>query len=104
MSDSENEAPTLPAGLQAYRRTPVFDENSLPAALRRQHQTKAGVWGLIHVLEGQLRYRTFDPASETVLTPQKQGVVRPQQFHEVEPLGPMRMFVEFHAAPEKIPS
>ena len=104
MSDSKNEAATLPDGLQAYRRTPVFDENSLPAALRRQHQTKAGVWGLIHVLEGQLRYRTFDPASETVLTPQQQGVVRPQQFHEVEPLGPVRMFVEFHAAPESVPS
>lgn len=100
MSDSE----TLPAGLQAYRRTPVFDENSLPAALRRHHQTKAGVWGLIHVLEGRLRYRTFDPDSETVLTPQQQGVVRPQQFHEVEPLGPVRMFVEFHAVPETSPS
>lgn len=99
MSDSE----TLPAGVQAYRRTPVFDENSLPAALRRQHQTKAGVWGLIHVLEGRLRYRTFDPDSEIVLTPQQQGVVRPQQFHEVEPLGPVRMFVEFHAAPENLP-
>ncbi len=93
----------LPPGLRAYRRTPTFDQGTLPAALRRQHQTKAGVWGLIHVLEGRLRYRTFDPDSETVLTPQVRGVVRPQQLHEVEPLGSMRMFVEFHAAPEDIP-
>ena len=93
----------LPPGLQAYRRTPVFDQDTLPAALRRQHQTKPGVWGLIHVLDGQLRYRTYDPFSEAVLTPETRGVVRPQQFHDVEPLGPMRMFVEFHAAGEDIP-
>jgi hypothetical protein len=52
------------------------------------------------VIEGRLHYRTFDPASETELTPRKPGVVRPGQLHEVEPLVPMRMFVEFYAAAE----
>jgi hemoglobin len=88
----------LPAGMKAYKRTPVFDQESLPAGLRRSHCTKAGVWALIHVLQGSLQYRTFDPASETELTPQKPGVVRPGQLHEVQPLGPVRMFVEFYAA------
>jgi tellurite resistance-related uncharacterized protein len=88
----------LPAGLKAYKRTPVFDQDSLPAGLRRQHRTKAGVWARVHVLEGRLRYRTFDPTSETVLTPHKPGIIEPEQPHEVEPLGPMRMFVEFYAA------
>src|SRR3546814_1000811 len=37
-----------------YRSTPVFDETSLPAALRGEHRTKAGVWGLIRVLEGKI--------------------------------------------------
>jgi len=88
----------LPPGLTAYKRTPVFDQDSLPAGLRRSHRTKTGVWGLIHVIEGRLHYRTFDPASETELAPGKPGVVRPGQLHEVEPLGPVRMFVEFYAA------
>jgi tellurite resistance-related uncharacterized protein len=88
----------LPAGMKAYKRTPVFDQESLPAGLRRRHCTKAGVWALIHVLQGSLQYRTFDPASETDLTPQKPGVARPGQLHEVQPLGPVRMFVEFYAA------
>lgn len=35
-------------------RTPVFDENTLPAALRREHRTKPGVWGVIRVLDGRL--------------------------------------------------
>ena len=35
-----------------YKRTAVFDENTLPAGLRREHRTKPGVWGVIRVLDG----------------------------------------------------
>ncbi len=90
----------LPAGLVAYKRTPVFDQDSLPAGLRRRHRTRAGVWALIHVVEGALRFRSFDPAEETVLFPGRPAAVGPEQAHEVEPLGPLRMFVEFHATPQ----
>jgi len=27
-----------------YKCTPVFDENTLPAGLRKEHRTKPGVW------------------------------------------------------------
>jgi tellurite resistance-related uncharacterized protein len=87
----------LPAGLTAYKRTPVFDQDTLPAGLRRQHRTRPGVWGVIHVLDGRLLYRVLEPPAETILLPGTPGIVQPQQPHEVEPLGPMRMFVEFHA-------
>lgn len=88
----------LPAGLVAYKRTPVFDQDSLPAGLRRAHRTRAGVWALIHVLEGRLRFRNTEPAEETILEAGTAGVVQPERAHEVEPIGPMRMYVEFHAA------
>lgn len=88
----------LPPGLTAYKRTPVFDQDSLPAGLRREHRTKAGVWALIHIVEGSVRYRILDPLSETILTPEHPGIVQPEQPHEVEALGAMRMFVEFYAA------
>jgi tellurite resistance-related uncharacterized protein len=88
----------LPAGLTAYKQTPVFDQDSLPAGLRREHRTKAGVWALIHVVEGSLRYRILDPPSEEILTVGTPGVVKPEQPHEVDPLGPMRMYVEFFSA------
>lgn len=88
----------LPEGLAAYKRTPVFDQDSLPAGLRREHRTKAGVWALIHVVEGRLRYRILDPLSEQILTPAMPGIVQPEQPHEVDPLGPVRMFVEFYSA------
>ena len=96
--------PQLPAGLVAYKRTPLFDQDSLPAGLRREHRTKAGVWALIHVVEGRLRYRILDPLSEEILCPGTPGVVRPEQPHEVEPLGPVRLFVAFYAAERPDPA
>lgn len=79
-----------------YRSTPVFDEATLPAGLRREHRTKSGVWGVIRVLEGRLRYQVLDPASEAILDPTRPGLVLPDQPHLVEPLGAMRMQVEFY--------
>lgn len=85
----------LPPGVSAYKRTPEFNQDTLPAGLRREHRTKAGVWALIHVVEGSLRYRILEPFSEQLLTTGTPGVVVPEQPHEVEPIGTMRMFVEF---------
>jgi tellurite resistance-related uncharacterized protein len=82
-----------------YRSTPVFDEASLPAGLRSRHSTKAGVWGVIRVLEGRLRLTVLEPEGETVLDPSNPGLVLPEQPHFVEPLGPMRMQVDFHSEP-----
>ncbi len=79
-----------------YKRTPVFDENTLPAGLRREHRTRPGVWGVIRVLDGQVRYRVSDPASEMILEPGRPGRVLPDVPHLVEPLGPMRMQIEFY--------
>lgn len=79
-----------------YKSTPVFDEMTLPAALRREHRTKAGTWGVIRVLEGRLCYQILDPTSKAILEPGRPGLVLPEQPHFVEPLGPMRMQVEFY--------
>ena len=79
-----------------YKCTPIFDENTLPAGLRKEHRTKPGVWGLIRVLDGRLRYHVLDPASESILNPDCPGLVLPDQPHFVEPIGAMRMRVEFY--------
>ena len=79
-----------------YKSTPVFDENTLPAGLRREHRTKTGVWGVIRVLQGRLRYRVLEPVSETILDSDHPGLVVPDQPHMVEPLGAMQMRVEFY--------
>ena len=84
---------------QPYRSTPVFDETTLPAALRSRHSTKAGVWGMVRVLEGRVRLTYLDPPSEAVLDPATPGLLLPQQPHFVEPLGPMKMQVDFYDQP-----
>ena len=88
--------PPLSSTATPYARTAVFDENSLPAALRRKHRIKPGAWGVIRVLEGRLRYHVLDPTSETILEPGHPGLVLPDQAHRVDPLGPMRMQIEFY--------
>ena len=95
----------LPPGLVAYRRTPVFDANTIPAGLRREHRTRPGVWAVINVLAGKLRFRTLPPDPElhggTCLSAGQHVVIAPGQLHEVEPDGPVRFFVEFYRADER---
>jgi len=90
----------LPADARAYKRTEVFSETTVPAALLRAHTTKAGTWGLIHVLEGRLGYRIDDPrrprAYEELAPLTPPGIVEPTILHRVELLGPVRFYVEFH--------
>lgn len=82
--------------MAAYRSTPVFDEISLPAALRADHRTKAGTWGVITILEGEVRLTYAEPLEQRVLAPGRPGLVRPEQTHFVTPMGAMRMRVDFH--------
>lgn len=86
----------LPAGLTPIKQTPVFNEQTMPPGLRRNHCTAAGVWGVIRVIEGRLFFRTIAPAAEQIIDPQHCVVVQPGQLHEVEPLGRVRFFIEFY--------
>jgi tellurite resistance-related uncharacterized protein len=79
-----------------YRSTPVFDEKTLPEALKREHRTKDGVWGVIRVLEGKLKFVLAESGTETILTPDRPGLVQPQQTHRVEPLSKLRMQIDFY--------
>ena len=92
----------LPTHLHSYKRTPSFTEATVPAGLLGEHATKDGVWGLIHVEKGQLRYVLADPrrgASSVLITADSPpGVVEPTIVHRVQPAGPVRFHVEFFRA------
>jgi tellurite resistance-related uncharacterized protein len=86
----------MPEGLASYSRTKSFGAADVPERLRSSHSTKAGVWGLIHVASGRLRYvvdaldgKTFD------LDPDHPGVIAPEMLHHVEPDGDVVFSVEF---------
>ncbi len=82
-----------------YKATPVFDEASLPQAIREAHRTKPGVWGLLRVLDGQLGLIFHDPRRTVQVTPAEPAVIPPEAEHHVELAGPMRMQVEFYREP-----
>lgn len=91
----EGGAPATVAHPTPYKCTPIFDENTLPAGLRREHRTKSGIWGVIRMFEGRLRYQTLGQAS-VILDPDHPGLVLPDVPHLVEPLGAIRMQIEFY--------
>ena len=87
----------LPEGVAPYARTATFSTRSIPEKLRKSHQTKAGTWAKIVVLEGRLRYRILEPGlREFELSPDHPGVVQPEVPHEVEAMGDVRFYVEFY--------
>lgn len=93
----------LPEDLHSYKRTPSFTEATVPSGLLSEHATKDGVWGLIHVEYGKLRYVVADrrrKPSEALLTSLSEpGIVEPTIVHRVEPVGAVRFHVEFLRSP-----
>lgn len=79
-----------------YGSSPVFDEHSLPDSLRHKHSTKDGTWGLLRVLEGEVRLVFLDPPSERLVTVDDPAPIPPQSPHFVKVVGPMKMQVEFY--------
>jgi len=87
---------SLPEQVVSYKQTPEFNENTIPAGLLKHHQTKAGVWGKIVVLSGNLLYTIEQPFEEILLDSNFFGVVEPAVLHQVKPVGPVRFYVEFY--------
>lgn len=87
----------LPASVARYKQTAIFTEDSVPAALLRDHRTKRGVWAEIIVDEGKLEYTC--ERGTFVLRPGITGIVEPEQPHHVRLLGPVRFHVWFSAEP-----
>jgi len=86
---------SLPDGLNAYKRTPVFTEKTVPQGLLNDHNTKAGVWGQINVKSGALTYVIASTGQSHILEQGIIGTVIPEQRHHVTPIGPVEFFVEF---------
>ncbi len=91
----------FPDGLVFYKKTPVFDESSIPAGLLKDHATKTGTWGLIKVQAGQLLYTAGE--RQQVLDESVTGVVVPNMLHNVARLENVRFCVEFYRKESNLP-
>jgi tellurite resistance-related uncharacterized protein len=70
----------------AVVRTAHFDDESLPAGLRRDHKVAAGVWAVLRVVRGSARFTmATDPPLERVLAAGESQPIPPDVLHAVAP-------------------
>ena len=92
----------LPQGAVKHKETKRFTAETVPAALTRNHDTKAGVWGLICVDAGTLDLDIGDPVRETLkLNKGDSGVVQPEEVHKVTLHPDAEFHVEFYSVESK---
>ena len=91
--------PIVPAYLVEARRTPLFDNESLPAALAKSHRTT--VWAEIHVRSGGVRYVDLegDSPRDLHLATGDCAVIVPGVEHYIEPSTDATFFVQFYREP-----
>ena len=93
----------IPSDYVNYKSTPVFDKQTVPKMFLHLHNTKAGVYGKINVLSGQLKFYGFkdrrgDVEKELVIKSGETGISPPQYWHKVELLSDDTCFkVDFWA-------
>ena len=93
----------IPAHWVVRRSTPFFTNENVPHALLTHHNTAAGVFGQLCVMEGTVTYYGF--ADETAETPEITLVIRagefatspPQYWHRVELSEDARFNIHFWA-------
>lgn len=95
-----SKAPSMPPGLTHYKTTPSFTATTVPESLLIAHRIKDGVWGLLRVVKGRLRYCIdIDPPRALVVERGSTAVIEPGKLHHVELLDAETEFlIEFHRA------
>lgn len=96
----------IPKDWTVRRSTPFFTKESVPAALLSHHNTAAGVFGQICVMEGQVTYFGF--ADESTTEPEVKVVIKagqfatspPQYWHRVELSDDAQFNINFWSSPE----
>lgn len=68
----------IPADWKVKRSTPFFTKENVPAALLSHHNTAAGVFGQLCVMEGTVTYYGF--ANEQATEPEKKVVIHAGQL------------------------
>lgn len=87
----------LPKSVSKYSSSPVFDKDSVPQALRKEHRTKPGVWAKAIVLEGSIDF-IFEDKPDDPITIQAGNfaIAEPEVPHHVNVTGPVKFQLEFY--------
>jgi tellurite resistance-related uncharacterized protein len=89
----------LPEDLVVARTAGPFDEDTLPAGLRRTHLVADRTWGLLRVLEGNVAFNALDV--DRALVAGDEQPIPPGVPHRLGLDGPVRLEVDFFVPPER---
>ncbi|WP_299798495.1 DUF1971 domain-containing protein [uncultured Shewanella sp.] len=81
----------VPKGYVNYHSTCVFTTKSMPKVLLEPHYTRVGVYGLLHVICGELRFygyadKSAKPEKVVLVKANETAISHPQYWHRFEPL------------------
>jgi RimJ/RimL family protein N-acetyltransferase len=86
----------LPADVSLLRVGGPWDQDTLPAGLRRRHRTAEGVWGVLEVTEGAVGLHIgTDPPLERSIGPGGSHAIPPATPHQLDLEGPFRLILQF---------
>ncbi|WP_392339559.1 DUF1971 domain-containing protein [Moritella marina] len=95
--------PAIPTDFVNYKSTPVFTPDNIPKMFLHLHNTRAGVYGQINVLSGELKFYGFAERrgaveQEIVIKQGELAVSPPEYWHKVEFMtDDTRFRVDFYA-------
>ncbi len=75
--------------------TPLFSEETVPAAFQVEHALAEGRWGVLQVLEGNVDFVDLDAGTELKLHAPDLVVIAPQSPHRLRLHGPLKCRVDF---------
>ncbi len=85
----------IPAGLVPSSGSLNFTDSTLPDALQSEHKLAEGRWGVLHVLDGSLRYVDLEAEEERTVSAPDLVTIHPQARHLVQLQGPVRCRIDF---------
>ncbi|WP_096085099.1 DUF1971 domain-containing protein [Agaribacterium haliotis] len=96
----------IPKHWRIRRSTPFFTKDNVPEALLSHHNTAAGVFGQLCVMEGEVTYHGFadeaasEPETSIVIAAGSFGTSPPQYWHRIEMSDDAQFNINFWADPE----
>ena len=90
----------LPPGLVAKGSSPTFTEDTLPAALLKEHALAPGRWGVLNLLRGSVWFVDLTPGEERYIEAPGTIIIEPEAPHKLRLDGSMSCRIDFYRAPE----
>ena len=68
----------LPEGLVPSGSSLTFTEDTIPAALQKEHTLVAGRWGVLHVFAGSVRFVNLETSEESDVSAPDHVIIHPE--------------------------